>query len=90
MSTDNQNAKQLEAKAKQLLGELEEPYRSQALENFDPIFFKIIPFDEFTKSKALLCAFRWSGTPQGHFHWEKLCHELKEKEIAEQNTTPQQ
>ena len=70
---------QLEAKAKKLLGELEEPYRTQALENFDPVFFKIVPFDEFTKWKALLCAFSFSQTPQGFFYWEKLCHELQEE-----------
>lgn len=47
--------------------QLPEPYRSQAIENFD---------EEFSPSKvdsildAISCSFIWSKTPQGRVYWD--------------------
>lgn len=90
MSTDNLNAVQIEARLKEFISQLDEPYRTQALENFDPGFIERIQIYQFSRSGALLCSFYWRRTNQGFDYWDNLFWELRAKELAEQNTTPQQ
>lgn len=68
-----------------LLGELEEPYKTQALENFDEGCFK---YKEFmfirtkTKYMAILVAFDWKETEnkgQGYDYWYKYYNKLKDR-----------
>lgn len=59
-------------KLKQLLKQLEEPARSQALANIDPEFYaehrlKEEPFT--STAKALACAFDWWQSPEGYDYW---------------------
>jgi hypothetical protein len=72
---------QLEAKAKKLLGELEEPYRTQALENFDSGYFQesISVLVKMVKVNALLCAFYWRASKQGFDYWNDLYFKLQEE-----------
>ena len=56
--------------------DLDEPYRSEAIKN-TPI--KVLKLKEhISQSKALLDAFVWEDTPQGHDYWSDL-HELISK-----------
>ncbi len=60
--------------AKQLLEKLPEPYRSQALENFDEEFFENNNEREKpmrTIGAALLCSFEWEHTKQGYDYWSE-------------------
>jgi hypothetical protein len=53
---------------KEYLEELPEPWRSQALENYDPKFH---PHTKTTSSleSAISWAFDWSESPEGHEYW---------------------
>lgn len=58
--------------------QLPEPYRSQAIENFDEEYFKAALTGELTTlQQAINCAFYWSETPQGREYWERILHESR-------------
>jgi len=78
---------QLEAKAKKLLGELEEPYRTQALENFDSGYFQesISVLMKMVKVNALLCAFDWRASKQGFDYWNIFYIKLRTYHIFDQS-----
>ncbi len=64
-------------KAKQLLENLPEPYRGQALENFNDIFYEFnSPREEpvTTTKKALIASFDWgkTGAGQGYDYWRAV------------------
>lgn len=58
---------------KEWLEMLDEPYRTQALENYTT------EDDETTTtlSDALWSAFAWEKTPQGLSYWYELCNSLE-------------
>jgi hypothetical protein len=51
---------------KEWLETLDEPYRSQALENLLPEYASIL---EYSVNEALLGAFTWVNSPQGYEYW---------------------
>jgi len=55
--------------AKEWFETLEEPYRTQAIENTDEDLLKE---KFFNLSKALIYSFLWGNTPQGHEYWSIL------------------
>ena len=50
---------------------LEEPYRTQALENTIRIF------NEESLSDSLLRSFNWKNSPERHHYWETLHNKLE-------------
>lgn len=50
---------------------LPEPYRSQAIENYDPVYISLWPdYASVSDSlEALNNAFSWSRSPQGDNYW---------------------
>lgn len=54
-----------------LLKELPEPYRSQAIENYDPNFY-LAGEKVKTRSDALGWAFDWDASPEGKEYWQAL------------------
>ena len=58
---------------KEWFQDLEEPYRSQALNNCDPVFLKL---KKPSASDALLGGFTWINQPEGHDYWSKLHYTL--------------
>lgn len=57
-----------------LLKTLPEPYATQAVENYNPIFD---PYREHPdNAKALIWAFHWDRSPQGHLYWLSLYNHL--------------
>lgn len=58
--------------------QLPEPYKSQAIENFDEEYFEkerfkaTITGEVNTLKQAIDCAFYWSETPQGCEYWELI------------------
>lgn len=62
----------------ELLEELPEPYRTQALLNNDDAagnLWKIV--SDNTIACALSWAFAWSFSPQGSDYWKDVCEKLK-------------
>ena len=60
---------------KEWLETLDEPYRSQALENLN-MNIEYADILEPSLADALSGAFTWKGTPQGHDYWSKLVNSL--------------
>lgn len=66
---------------KKWLSELEEPYRTQALANFENNY--LFGGHEGIKASdmvdALFSAFTWDESPEGFDYWDELVYELKTK-----------
>jgi len=59
-------------KLKQLLKQLQEPARSQAIANIDAEFYEEHKSKEEplnTTARALACAFNWWESPEGYDYW---------------------
>jgi hypothetical protein len=59
--------------------QLQEPFRSQALENLRRLPANINPDDE-SLSEALAAGFWWGDSPQGYQYWKDVYFSLKEIE----------
>lgn len=62
----------------EFLEELEEPYRSQALKNFEDQ--RTLDEDEYldvNAYEALHGAFHWGATPEGHDYWNDFSKTLE-------------
>lgn len=60
---------------KEWLEGLEEPYRSQAFENVEELNVHpggVLFAREESLSSALIGAFDWGKSPQGHKYWENI------------------
>jgi hypothetical protein len=67
---------------KELLSTLPDPYREQAMFNYDHKFYLEHKEKEepvTTARKALACAFNWSESEQGYSYWFDLHTELETK-----------
>ncbi len=70
---------------KEHLETLPEPYRSQALENYNPRFLGDDPPQKFEQvSEALIYAFDWTESPEGEEYWDKYQDSL----INQENLLP--
>jgi len=57
-----------------LLKTLPEPYATQAIKNYDSSFDPYMA--HMDNIRALLWAFDWHKSPQGHFYWLSLYNHL--------------
>lgn len=60
---------------KEWLSEINEPYKSQALNNLTNE--SIIKHESF--SSALQCAFIWKDSPEGYDYWKRIFNVTKDK-----------
>lgn len=58
------------------LDSLPEPHRSQALVNLDRDYPAIGEKQRLTASAAILDAFPWAESPEGHYYWLGLYTDL--------------
>lgn len=72
---------------KEYLNELPEPYKTQALKNIESI-----KTDCFAISleDAILGAFLWDFSPEGHDYWQDLHDGIKADKFAEEHYEEQQ
>lgn len=71
---------QIMSKLENVLKQLPEPYASQAIANTDKDILKYADHLD-TPIKAIIGAFSWDQSPEGHFYWMNLHTELFEKEF---------
>lgn len=58
---------------KEWLEELDEPYRTQALNNMD---IEDSEVDAYSLCEAVGIAFYWYDSPEGHDYWDELSEQL--------------
>jgi len=61
------------------LKELDEPYRSNAIENAANDTNTFLPTNVKTCQEALLYSFIWKDSTEGFIYWDNLCTALDKK-----------
>lgn len=70
-----------EERIRQKLNELPEPYRSQALSQVDPKWFKNTEHEQVKSRCDAVCSFaHWENTVEGFVYWRQLYDSLPTKD----------
>lgn len=64
--------------------DLPEPIRSQAIENYDPDFAKLVNEMASSQSEAIWYGFSWLKTKQCGYYWAKICDRAESGEFDDQ------